>query len=66
MDKYLPNKKYLRWDEVLQCMADAGMKIARSTLYGWAEIGTIANKKVNGKIWFEKDSVEMIIKSDIK
>jgi len=60
----LPDKKYLRWDEVLQHLDALGMRICRSTLYSWADTEIIASKKINGKLWFSKESVESLINSE--
>ena len=56
-----PKKKFLRWDESLALMDAHGIRICKSTLYAWAITGTIISIKINGKIWFTRESIEDIV-----
>jgi predicted site-specific integrase-resolvase len=62
----LSKKKYLRWDEVLKILDSYGMVISRSTLYNWSNMGTVISVKINGKLWFESESIKNIVEPSIK
>ncbi len=58
----LPNKKYLRWDEVLKYFEAYGITISRATLYNWSDMGTLETIKIGGTLWFIRESIVNIVK----
>ncbi len=57
----LPQKKYLRWDEVLEYLEANGMTVSRATLYNWSDMGPLDTIKIKGKLWFTRESVVSIV-----
>ncbi|MFA6100434.1 MAG: helix-turn-helix domain-containing protein [Patescibacteria group bacterium] len=51
----LPDKKYLRPDEVAEYY-----EVNVKTVYNWASTGKIDSVKIGGMLRFEKESVEKV------
>lgn len=55
----LPDKKYLRPDEVAEYFS-----VSRSTVYGWADIGVLQKTKFCGNVRFTVESVREFEKKE--